>query len=127
MPPQRPPNLGKWGESLAKRYLERKGWRIVAENFRVHQHAEIDLIAEDGSTLVFVEVKTRRSHTLETAYDAWTPKKKKAMRLAIEIFLMNYTASYEALRIDWLVLRYYPETQGDVASASIDHIQGIVL
>jgi putative endonuclease len=124
--PQKPPhNLGKWGESLAKRYLERKGWRIVAENFRVHQHAEIDLIAQDGATLVFVEVKTRRSHTLETAYDAWTPKKKNAMRLAMDTFLMNYTTPYEALRIDWLVLRYFPETEGHPASASIDHIQDV--
>ncbi len=52
--------LGRRGERAAEKYLRRNGYRIVARNFRA-AGAEIDLVAMDGETLVFVEVKTRRS------------------------------------------------------------------
>jgi putative endonuclease len=62
--------LGQQGESIAARFLEQNGYRIVAANFTVpvgrnsrgaQVTGEIDLIALDGETLCFVEVKTRRS------------------------------------------------------------------
>ncbi len=49
---------GKQGEAEAVRYLQDNGYEILAHNYR-HQHAEIDLIAQKGKLLVFVEVKTR--------------------------------------------------------------------
>ncbi|MCB0617128.1 MAG: YraN family protein [Saprospiraceae bacterium] len=51
---------GEWGEQLAARFLEDKGLRILERNWRFSR-AEIDLIAEEGEVLVFVEVKTRTS------------------------------------------------------------------
>ena len=51
-------DLGKRGESLAAELLRLKGYRILAENYRI-QRAEIDLIAQQGEVMVFVEVKTR--------------------------------------------------------------------
>lgn len=70
--PNSPPriNLGKRGEALAADYLAANGYRIVVTNFKVpvgrnskgvSVTGEIDIIALDGDTLVFVEVKTRRS------------------------------------------------------------------
>ncbi|HEV2199685.1 MAG TPA: YraN family protein [Bryobacteraceae bacterium] len=54
--------LGRRGEDLAHRYLRRKGFKIVARNYRLPSgSAEADVIAWDGGELVFVEVKTRRS------------------------------------------------------------------
>jgi len=62
--------LGRWGEALALEHLERAGYRIVAANFSVPigrntrdviVNAEIDLIAYDGQTLCFIEVKARTS------------------------------------------------------------------
>ncbi|HUH12847.1 MAG TPA: YraN family protein [Longimicrobiales bacterium] len=50
--------LGRDGEALAARYLEDRGWRILARNFR-SGHKEIDLVARRGHTVAFVEVKTR--------------------------------------------------------------------
>jgi uncharacterized protein (TIGR00252 family) len=50
--------LGKSGEELARRYLERKGFDFVAANWRCRA-GELDLVMRDGDTLVFVEVKTR--------------------------------------------------------------------
>jgi putative endonuclease len=49
---------GKQGEAEAVRYLQEKGYEVMARNYR-HQHAEIDLVAKKGKLLVFVEVKTR--------------------------------------------------------------------
>lgn len=54
----RPHDLGRDGEELAARYLEGRGWRILARNFRCG-HKEIDLVARRGRTVAFVEVKTR--------------------------------------------------------------------
>lgn len=51
--------LGRHGEGLAAQHLERLGFEIVARNFRT-RHGELDLVAYDGTTLVFVEVKSRR-------------------------------------------------------------------
>jgi putative endonuclease len=52
---------GKRGEDLAHRFLEARGYRVVSRGFRVAPRGEIDLVAWDGATLVFVEVKTRHS------------------------------------------------------------------
>lgn len=51
-------DTGRQGEAEAARYLTSKGYEIIEQNFR-HQHAEIDLIAQRGKLLLFVEVKTR--------------------------------------------------------------------
>jgi putative endonuclease len=53
--------LGQLGEHLAAEHLERLGFAIVERNART-RHGEIDLVAFDGHTLCFVEVKTRRAH-----------------------------------------------------------------
>jgi putative endonuclease len=53
---------GRYGEDLAHRFLQKKGYRVVARNYRPPAGAgEIDLVAWDGDTLVFIEVKTRAS------------------------------------------------------------------
>lgn len=54
---------GEFGERIAAEHLEGKGYTILARNYR-YKHAEIDLIAQSGDWLIFVEVKTRAS----TAY-----------------------------------------------------------
>ena len=51
--------IGQQGEEIAARFLERAGYRILARNWRVGR-LELDLVARDGETIVFVEVKARR-------------------------------------------------------------------
>lgn len=51
--------LGAWGEDVAARYLLRHGYTILERNVRT-RYGELDVIAQDGDTLVFIEVKTRR-------------------------------------------------------------------
>jgi putative endonuclease len=50
---------GALGEKLARRFLRRKGYKILYQNFRGRSGGEIDIVARDDDTLVFVEVKTR--------------------------------------------------------------------
>ena len=91
--------LGRRGERAAEKYLRRNGHRIVARNFRA-AGAEIDLVAMDGETLVFVEVKTRRSRIAGAPEEAVDERKQKRMRRAAEIFATRYRADDVTMRFD---------------------------
>jgi putative endonuclease len=71
--------LGVIGEELAVAELERCGYAIVARRYRTDR-GEIDIVAEDGDTLVFVEVKARATGEFGTAAEAVT--RRKQLRLA---------------------------------------------
>jgi len=71
--------LGRAGEDAAVALLEREGYRVVARNVRL-PGGEIDVIARDGDTIVFVEVKTRRSSTFGSAVGAVDARKRKTIR-----------------------------------------------
>ena len=76
--------FGQEGEATAERYLRRKGYRIIAKNLR-SSLGELDLIAEDGSVLVFVEVKARRTQDFGGAVHAvHRQKQEKLIRLAAQ-------------------------------------------
>ena len=73
--------LGSYGEFLARKYLKDLGYQILEENFR-NKLGEIDLIAQDGKTICFVEVKTRRSLEQGEPYEAvnsWKIRKLSQM------------------------------------------------
>jgi putative endonuclease len=70
--------LGKAGEDLACRELERRGYAIVARRYRARR-GELDIIARDGATLVFVEVKAREDLRFGGGADAITPLKRWRM------------------------------------------------
>jgi putative endonuclease len=70
--------LGKRGEELAARYLEEKGYKILETNWRFGRN-ELDLIAEDGDTLVVVEVKTRQSNAIGDPEMAVTREKQRVI------------------------------------------------
>ena len=76
--------LGKIGEDLACHELERRGYAIVARRYR-RRGGELDIIARDGATIVFVEVKTREGRQFGGAVEAVTGLKRHRMvRLALE-------------------------------------------
>ena len=71
--------LGTWGEEMAVRFLERKGYTILERDWK-SGHRDIDIIATDGEIIVFVEVKTRRNRmfgepeeAISTKRYAWMP------------------------------------------------------
>ncbi len=67
--------LGRRGEAVACRLLKQRGMEIITRNY-VGPHGEIDIVARDGATLCFVEVKTRHRPVNSRPADAVTPRKK---------------------------------------------------
>lgn len=94
-----PLSFGKRSERIAERHLRWRGYRILARNFRA-AGAEIDLIAIDGDTLVFVEVKARRSMVAGRPEEAVDARKQRRIRRAAEIFAERHRASDRLMRFD---------------------------
>jgi len=78
--PNRPQIFGERGESLAAWYLRQEGYQIIEQNYRSHL-GEIDIIAKDKKTIVFVEVKSRRSVRFGSPKWAVTPKKQRKISM----------------------------------------------
>ena len=90
---------GAWGEDLALRYLLRRGYRLATRNYR-KRRGEIDLIVTDGETLVFVEVKLRRSTGFGDPLEAVTSHKQATIRSLAEHYLAENQPDFETLRFD---------------------------
>lgn len=81
-------SLGRYGEEEAALYLTAQGYRIVACNLRTPV-GEIDIIAQKAKTLVFVEVKTRRSLAYGTPQEAVGPRKQRQIIRAAQWYLSD--------------------------------------
>ena len=91
--------LGKAGEDLACRELERRGYAIVARRYR-GRGGELDIIARDGPTLVFVEVKAREGRAFGEAAEAVTPlKRRRIVQLAMD-YVVGHRLSTCPCRFD---------------------------
>jgi putative endonuclease len=98
-------SLGQRGERAAERYLRRLGYRIVARRDR-GRLGELDLVAVDGRTVVFVEVKTRRTHQAGHPAEAVDlDKQRRLTRLALAFLkrhdLLEYPARFDVLAVTW--------------------------
>ena len=101
-----PQEYGKKGEIDAVRYLKKNGYRIIEKNYRTRL-GEIDIIAKDGKTIVFVEVKARRS--IRYGHPKWaiTPKKKRNMSMVALHYLKSTRQNKAKARFD--VVTIHPE------------------
>ena len=86
--------LGKWGERLVAEDLRKHGWKIKETNYRCRM-GEIDLIAEKGGYLVFVEVKLRKSSRFGQASEAVTREKQRKLHTTAELYLMENPTSLQ--------------------------------
>ncbi len=110
--------LGRWGEQAAAEWLQQQGYCLLARNWR-RREGELDLVAMQGATLVFVEVKTRRSDTLGSPEESVDERKQRQLtRLAQRFLDENPTLPYEECRFDVVVvdlrahrpqIRHYPD------------------
>lgn len=103
--------IGAHGERLAERFLEQHGVTILARN--VHsRYGEIDLIAQEGETLLFIEVKFRQSNHFGSALDSVTPQKQTRFLKTVEAYLQE-NPSDAPLRIDVIGItnRYRPKIE----------------
>ncbi|RYD81305.1 MAG: YraN family protein [Sphingobacteriales bacterium] len=106
---------GAAGEEAAANFLLRKGYEIVARNFKADK-CEIDIIAKEKNTLVFVEVKTRSSGKYGNPEEAVTPAKQRNMVRAAEIYVEENGWKNE---ISFDVISIIPHPEG---TFSIHHI-----
>ncbi|OGY20967.1 MAG: hypothetical protein A2126_03015 [Candidatus Woykebacteria bacterium GWB1_45_5] len=91
--------LGRLGEKLAASLLRRKGYKILERNFQ-SRLGEIDIVAVDGDTLVFVEVKARIGRKFGLPEEAVRPWKLKAIEKVGAYFRLLHPETPEAQRID---------------------------
>ena len=91
--------LGRRGEAIAARHLERSGFTILERNWRCTQ-GEIDLVAQDGDEVVFVEVKTRSSVDYGHPLEAITPVKLARLRRLAGAWCAEHPGVAARIRID---------------------------
>ena len=103
---------GNQAENLAAGFLRRAGIKIVARNYRC-KGGEIDLICEDGNTLVFVEVRLRRSADFGGALASITTAKQRRIMRAAEHYLLRYGKPNRACRFDCVLLDTLSEAHID--------------
>jgi len=96
---------GARAEGIAAKFLEARGLVIVDRNFRTRR-GEIDLIARDGATLVFVEVRLRRSSRFGGAVESITAAKRARLVAAAQLYLLRLRAQprcrFDAILLDTL-------------------------
>jgi putative endonuclease len=91
--------LGRYGEDRACEYIERLGYQLVERNFRC-KDGELDIIAQDGKTIVFIEVKTRSSAIAGHPFEAITLQKQARIRRLAAEWCARYQVSQVQVRID---------------------------
>ncbi len=98
--------LGERGENIAGKYLMNLGYKIVARNFRTHV-GEVDIVARDGKTLVFVEVKTRETAEVRPE-DQVNEHKQHQITKTASIFLTRFGHPQPPARFDVIAI-LWPE------------------
>ena len=78
--------LGEKGEGLAVKFLKKKGYRIIKQNYKT-PIGEIDIIAAEGDTLVFIEVKTRESLEYGHPFEAVNKAKRRKIANVALLYL----------------------------------------
>ena len=108
-------SLGERGEIVAAKFLKRRGYHILGRQVDT-RHGEIDIVAVDGRTVVFVEVKTR--HSTETGHPADAVdegKQKRLTRAALAYLksnrLLQYSARFDVVAITWPAAARRPEVE----------------
>jgi len=81
--------LGVKGEGLAVKFLKKKGYKIIEQNYKTPL-GEIDIVAKDGKSLVFIEVKTRESTAYGLPYEAVNTLKKKKIANVALLYLKRF-------------------------------------
>ena len=82
-------NIGKHGEKLAQKFLKKQGYKILATNYQ-NKLGEIDIIAQDKDTIVFIEVKTRTSARFCLPKEVVTQPKQKQIIKVAKAYLKKY-------------------------------------
>lgn len=95
--------IGLQGEKAAAQFLKNQGYKIILKNFRA-AGGEVDIIARDGSTLVFVEVKTRNTNRFGEAHWSLDLRKRKHLTRVAMAYMTKEQVKDTPCRFDLVVL-----------------------
>ena len=112
-------STGKNGEEIAKTYLEKQGFKILETNRRFSRFCEIDIIALDKDTLVFTEVKTRKTDMCGHPFEAITKTKYQHIKQGLFMYLSE-NPQYKKYRIDAVSVLLKPQVK-------VEHVRNIFL
>lgn len=113
--------LGRRGEHLAEQHLVSQGYAILARNYRCPA-GEMDLIAQAGPVVVFVEVRTRRGRDYGTPEDSITPRKQAHLIAVAQAYLYEHRLDDAIWRIDMVAVEM--SVQGELLR--VEHIENAI-
>lgn len=108
--------FGNAGEDLACRYLQKQGYEILERNKHYSRFCELDIIAKHKNTVVFVEVKTRKTDAFGVPAEAITKTKLENIRKGVQFYLSENKV--KNFRIDAICITLKPEIK-------IEHLKNI--
>ncbi|MDR2508520.1 MAG: YraN family protein [Candidatus Ancillula sp.] len=111
--------FGAWAEEYAAHYLERAEYKIVERNWRYSNVGEVDIIAQSGNELIFVEVKARRTLKQGTSLEAVDRRKLTQVRKVASAYLQDLPYRAPKIRID--VIGIYMHER----KIELKHLQGV--
>lgn len=114
--------VGKKGEEAARYLLEEKGYRIIETNYRCPL-GEIDLIAAEGKTIVFVEVRTKTGMAFGSPEESINTEKSRRLYRLAQYYLKVNSKNEHPVRIDLVAIMM---DRTSLAVKSINHIRGIL-
>lgn len=112
--------FGQLGEDYAVKLLRKNGYKILERNYHT-KVGEIDIVAAENDTLIFVEVKTRWSRKFGKPEEAVTPTKLSRIKKAGQYYSLTHPTLPKALRIDVVAIEV---EKGTVTSAKIIQVDG---
>ena len=110
--------VGKKGEDIATKYLEKKGYKIIERNWHYSKNAEIDIIAEYKKEIVFIEVKTRTNLNFGHPFESITKAKVQKIHKAIYAYIKSAKKESSSFRFDGIAII-------GLDSPTIEHIQNL--
>ena len=103
-------STGKFGETIAINYLEKNGYKILERNFRT-KFGEVDIIAEKGNFIIFIEVKFRKNPKFGKAEESINPYKLKKIYNTSQFYLQNYYKKNKQPRIDVIAINCFDKLE----------------
>lgn len=113
--------LGLRGEQLARAFLEEKGYQIADTNYRC-PWGELDIVAQDGDDLAFVEVRTRRTSQYGEPEESLSASKQQHLVASCQHYLQQHDREGTSWRIDLVCVRFTP----DHRLLGIEHLEHAV-